>query len=171
LIYFYSRNGNLATVTLLLNHGADPTVRDGQGFNALHLAVHSMNSMLVLLLIYTSIDIDTPDSLHHTPLMWAAYQGDQATADILLRHGASISKIDNTQFTALHWAIVKGNKVCIRKVLEAGADAKAKEENGKTPDDMAKELNKLDAWQSALSEAGRRRNGELRVKLFEEVCF
>ena len=50
-------------------------------------------------------------------------------------------------------------------------DAKAKEENGKTPSDMATELNKVDVWRSALREAGRRRDGEPRVTLFDEVCF
>jgi len=55
--------------------------------------------------------------------------------------------------------------------LDAGADAKVKEENGKTPADMARELNKVDVWRDALREAGRRRDGEPRVMLFDEVCF
>ena len=33
------RHGHLPTTRVLIQHGADPTIKDVQGFNALHLAV------------------------------------------------------------------------------------------------------------------------------------
>ncbi|CAG8548363.1 5068_t:CDS:2, partial [Racocetra fulgida] len=116
------------------------SIRDSQGFNGLHIATHSSNTMLVLYLVYHDMDIDTPDVVQHTPLMWAAYQGDPQTVELLINLGASVSKTDAAQFTPLHWAMIKGNPLCLRKLIEAGADINAKEENGKTPSDIAREM-------------------------------
>jgi len=155
----------------LINHGADPNLRDSQGFNGLHLATHSSNSMLVLYLIYQDMDIDTPDTLQHTPLMWAAYQGDPLTLDLLIRLGASISKVDTGRFTPLHWAVTKGNQMCLRKLIEAGADTNAKEDNGKTPMDLAREMNVEKVWNRALSESGRTKSGKRKTYLFGQVSY
>lgn len=156
-------------MTLLINHGADPNLRDSQGFNGLHLATHSSNNMLVLYLLYQDMDIDTPDTLQHTPLMWAAYQGDQLTLDLLIRLGASVTKVDTTNFTPLHWAVTKGNHMCLRKLIEAGADINAKDNNGKTPADLAQEMKFEKIWNRALSESGRTKSGKRRSYLFGRV--
>ena len=50
-----ARNGHLYAMHTLLSHGADPTICDAQGFNTLHLTVHSSAVMpLVLLLQHPS---------------------------------------------------------------------------------------------------------------------
>lgn len=43
--------------------------------------------------------------------MWAAYQGDALSVELLLKHGASVAVRDNAGLTPLHWAVVRGNKV------------------------------------------------------------
>lgn len=48
------------------------------------------------------------DTQGHTPLMWAAYQGDALSVDALIRHGAGINKFDQAGLTPLHWATVRG---------------------------------------------------------------
>lgn len=161
IIHFWNsvlicRNGRLSVVHRLIKEGANPTLRDGQGYNALHLSVHSSNAMLVLYFLYLGMDIDVADSVGaHTPLMWAAYQGDSLAVDLLLRHGASVDCTDANRLTVLHWALVKGNRVCLKKLLEYHADTTAQEETGKTPADFAKEKNKVAVWQRALQETGR----------------
>jgi len=92
--------------------------------------------------------------------------GDAISVDLLLRHGASPHKTDNSGMTPLHWAAVKGSKACIRHLLSAGASLDAKEENGKTPRDMAEELKGLVPFEAALEEGGfdrfgRRKDGRL----------
>ena len=40
--------------------------------------------------------------------MWAAYQGDAHSVDVLLRWGANVKKRDAAGLSALHWAVVRG---------------------------------------------------------------
>ena len=44
--------------------------------------------------------------------------------------------------TALHWAVVFGHTEAIRALLDAGADIEAKDNDGKTPLQRAKILDK-----------------------------
>lgn len=155
---------------LLMKHGADPMIQDSQGFNALHLGTHSSNAMLVLyLLMAGDVPVDSADTLGHTSLMWAAYQGDGLSVDILLKYGARIDTKDREGFTPLHWAVVKGNRECLAKVLKAGGDVRAGDKSGKTPVDMIKELKGTLIWERALSDAKLSNDGQARRSLFDKV--
>ena len=59
----------------------------------------------------------------NTALIWAAYKGHKATAQLLLEHKANIEAKDKFGKTALQHAI-DGNKSEVVKVLEAAAAAK-----------------------------------------------
>jgi hypothetical protein len=116
--------------------------------------------------------------------MWAAYQGecvcsvarprlmiqgDAISVDLLLRHGASVATADNAGMTPLHWAAVKGSKACIKHIVAAGADLEAKEEQRKTPKDMAEELKGLAPFNKGLEEAGFSSLGAKRLGKLSEV--
>lgn len=103
--------------------------------------------------------------------MWAAYQGDALSVDLLLRHGANPNLKDDAGLTPLHWAVVRGNRVCIRRLIEKGADIMAKDGEDRTPSDMAIELKSLGAWKRALEEGGMNEYGIKRGKPFSEVCI
>ena len=120
--------------------------------------------MALLYLLHQPIAVDSPDAQGHTSLMWAAYQGDAISVELLLKHGASVTSKDQTGLTALHWAVVRGNKVCIRKLIEAGADLNARDENGKTPREMAIELKSIGAYRRALEEGGMSEDGHRKSK-------
>ncbi|GJJ78834.1 palmitoyltransferase ZDHHC13/17 [Entomortierella parvispora] len=168
-LHWCARNGHLNMTKLLLKHGADPMLQDSQGFNALHLATHSSNAMLVLYLIMAGdMAVDTVDTLGHTSLMWAAYQGDSLSVDLLLKYGARVDTKDREGFTPLHWAVVKGNRDCLSKILKAGGDVKAGDKSGKTPVDMIKELKGTTIWQRALSDAKLSDDGQSRRSRFEK---
>ena len=148
-----NRNGKLSTVHRLIKEGANPSIKDGQGFNALHLAVHSSHAILVMYLLYLGMDVDAADNVGgHTPLMWAAYQGEALTTDLLLRFGANVSAVDNSKLTPLHWAVVRGNKMCIRKMFEYGADVNAKDQSGKSVMDFVHEKKLERIWNRAVLE-------------------
>ncbi|KAF9429961.1 palmitoyltransferase akr1 [Podila epigama] len=164
-----TRNGHLNMAKLLMKFGANPLIQDSQGFNALHLATHSSNAMLVLyLLMAGDVPVDSADTLGHTSLMWAAYQGDSLSVDILLRFGARVDTTDREGFTPLHWAVVKGNRECLSKILKAGGNVRAADKSGKTPVDMIKELKGNMIWEKALSDAKLSNDGQTRRSLFDK---
>jgi ankyrin repeat protein len=50
------------------------------------------------MLQYTDkVPIDSPVSAGHTALMWAAYQGDALSVDLLLKHRASVATVRLTR--------------------------------------------------------------------------
>ncbi|VVT47341.1 uncharacterized protein SAPINGB_P001663 [Magnusiomyces paraingens] len=154
-LHWACRAGLVYIVQLLISRGADPLRTDTQGFNALHLAVHSSNVLLVIYLLHLDMPVDPLDTGDRTPLHWAAYQGDALTVDALLKKGADVRISDSRGFTALHWAIVRGSKPTIKKIIEAGSDLFAKSNDGKTPLVMAQGMNTLNVWKAALKETGR----------------
>lgn len=150
------------TVHLLLQHGADPLLRDDQGYNVLHMATTDGNVFQLLIILHQNIPVDTTDPQGHTSLMWAVYRGYPAIADILLKWGASISARDQDGFTPLHWALVKGNQTCIQKLIEFGADRFAETNDGKSPAIVAQEMMSQSQWHRALRELGFNTDGTVK---------
>ncbi|KAK6455511.1 Palmitoyltransferase AKR1 [Scheffersomyces xylosifermentans] len=163
-LHWACRNGLVYIVDFLISStNADPTLRDAQAYNALHLAVHSSNITLVVYLLLSCCDehskkklyIDEPDGCSRTCLHWAAYQGDVYTINALLKFGADIAKVDDTLFLPIHWAFMKGHKVVLKSLLEAGSDINAKNDQGKNTFDIAKDMNCYATWIKVLKEDGR----------------
>jgi palmitoyltransferase ZDHHC13/17 len=63
---------------------------------------------------------------------------------------------------------VKGNSNCIKAIVEAGADVNKKDNNGKSPKDLAIELKSEAAWKRALRAAGMDEDGRLRLGVLNE---
>ena len=160
-VLWASKRCHLQVVSLLLAHGADPLLRDDQGYNLLHSATLDGNVyQLVLLLHHPDLPVDVPDAQGHTSLMWAAYKGFGACVDILLRWGADVHAVDDMGFTALHWALVKGNYLCIQKLVEFGSDRSTRskpqegETEGDTPAMTASKMKSERQWYRALIDSG-----------------
>jgi protein AFG1 len=161
-----SKRFDLPVISLLLSNGADPLLRDDQGYNLLHSATLDGNVyQLILLLHQSDLPVDVQDAAGHTSLMWAAYKGYPACIDILLRFGADVHAADNTGFTALHWALVKGNYLCIQKLVEAGSDRFARSKpiedqtEGDTPSMTASKMKSDRQWHKALVDSGYDESG------------
>lgn len=160
-VLWASKRCNLQIVSLLLANGADPLLRDDQGYNLLHSATLDGNVyQLVMLLHHPDIPVDVPDTQGHTSLMWAAYKGFGACVDILLRWGADVHAVDDQGFTALHWALVKGSYMCIQKLVEYGSDRTARSKptegqtEGDTPAMTASRMKSEKQWHKALIDSG-----------------
>lgn len=162
-LHWACRNGLVYVVDYLLSStDADPTLKDSQNYNALHLAVHSSNITLVVYVILVcvfnrpkKIYIDEPDSIQCTPLHWAAYQGDILSVNALLRYGADVNKCDKSQMTPLHWAFIRGYKSVLAALLDAGADIHVKNDKGKDSFGVARDMNCESTWLQVLREADR----------------
>lgn len=107
------------------------------------------------------ISVDTQDQQGHTSLAWAAYQGDAISVELLLKAGASTTRVDHQGLTPLHWAVTKGNTACIKRVIEAGAELEARDGQGKTARDMSVELKSFNSYKRALLELGMDEFGKL----------
>ncbi|EDQ88415.1 uncharacterized protein MONBRDRAFT_37601 [Monosiga brevicollis MX1] len=118
------RQGHLQTVTVLLKHGADPTFRDVQGFNALHIAAQFGFANLCAYFVAQGTDVDSRDTEGRTALMWAAAKCFAPDLfRLLIGLGAHVNLQDNTsQSTALHYAMATSNTVAVRILIESGAD-------------------------------------------------
>ena len=173
-LHWACRNGLVYVVDYLLSHtSADPTLKDLQQYNALHLAVHSSNITLVVyillkcVLIDKSIYIDEADNIQCTALHWAAYQGDILTVKALLHYGADVSKVDKSLMTPLHWGFIRGYKSVLAALLEAGSDIFHKNDKSRDSFGVAADMDCEATWIQVLKEADRdaRRNWEPNTHL------
>lgn len=80
-------------------------------------------------------------------------------------------EVRNSFTFELPLTIIQGNRVCLRHIIEAGADLSAKSNDGKTPLAMAHELKSIGAYRRALADCGRNEDGSVREKPLSDVCF
>ncbi|KAK9320776.1 hypothetical protein V1517DRAFT_263722 [Lipomyces orientalis] len=168
-LHWACRVGLTNMVNMLVQRGADPLRTDAQGFNALHIAIHSSNIMLIVYFLHQGLPVDYADPQGRTALHWAAYQGDALSVDVLLRWGAEVKMKDTTGFTPLHWAVVRGNMSSMKRLIEDGSDVKAETNDGKSPAIIAREMMCYPVWLHALKKAGRDSDGMVVPKRFSQA--
>jgi ankyrin repeat protein len=105
--------GRLQTAQFLLEHGADPTVRDDKGWTALTYAVAGEGvgpgrdylGVLRLLLKDRRVPVDDGDVNGITPLWWACDKDRPERARVLLLEGAdyTIRGYGVTPMGVAHW--------------------------------------------------------------------
>ncbi|KAK5666769.1 palmitoyltransferase akr1 [Batrachochytrium dendrobatidis] len=155
-LHWAARTGHVQIVSFLHRRGANPELCDGQGYNALHLAVHAGHLMMIVLLISLGVDVDALDSLQHTPLMWAAYQGNSIEGLIeLIRAKAQLDLVDSTGYTSLHWAVISGRFDFAKKLITEGCSLTIKDLSGKTARDWAVDRGHSEEFDYILFETGK----------------
>ena len=132
----------------LIRAGASVSAKNNKQQTALHTASNSESmwaprkslTSVVNALIEAGADIDGQDEDGTTPLMDAAYRGDDQMAHELIRAGASVTTPNKKLQTALHltisssrWAYRKGCSSVVKALIEAGADINGQDEDGTTP--------------------------------------
>lgn len=119
--------GRNSIVQFLLEHGADITNKDIQGYTALHLAVEKGYTDLVDLLIQKSADPNDTDNLGRTSLFMAIRGGNEneKIVKILLDACADVNHQDSVGYTALHLAVEQGLESMMQLLIENGANVNA----------------------------------------------
>jgi palmitoyltransferase len=170
-LHWAARNGHVKTIDLLIQRGADPRLLDAQGHNCLHSVTQTGNYWALLYVVCRpEIPIDEPDSSSgHTPLHWAVYKRDEVSTHILLKLGANPNVVGHGGLTPLHLAAFTGSKKCIQRLLEAGADIRAKDENDRTAEEMASEFRNRDTWDRVIEELGVNADGSRVRRPLSEV--
>src|SRR6185369_297915 len=118
--------GDLSSVKILLDKGADPNIRNEAGATALMWAVDDLEKTRLLLDHGADVNARSDDS--RTPLLIAAgHAGCNAVVRLLLDRGASLavkSPVNVGYATPLSEAARFGDEALLKMLIERGADAK-----------------------------------------------
>jgi ankyrin repeat protein len=132
-LMFAAREGDLASARLLVKAGADMNLRDGDGKDALSLALFNGNYEVASLLIDSHANVNAADAEGFTPLFWAIDRRNMETAP------------------NFPWMITADPMFLIRKLLDAGANPNAVINN--TPRSRMREGSPRIVFASALMRA------------------
>jgi len=120
-------------VRWLLRQGADPALKDGEGFIALMLAVREGRAESVAeLASYHREDLDSA-------LLLAALVGEHEVIDTLTNYGASVYARMEDGRTALMIAAENGHAEAVKLLIDIGSSRFSTDANGKTAADLATE--------------------------------
>ena len=90
-------------------------------------------AILQLLIERDGVDINARDNEGMTPLIWAAYGGNESVARLLIERGADMNATDNRGMTALLVVAMSPDEATVRLLIERGVDTNAMDSEGKTP--------------------------------------
>ena len=116
--------GKQSAFQVLIQNGADLTLKDNNGCSLLHKATQGGNTSIVNELLSLGLERDSRNTYGVTPLMPAVCCGKQSTFELLLQHGADASLKDNLGNCLLHWAAQGGDTSIINKMLRLGLDSR-----------------------------------------------
>lgn len=123
-IHLAAQTGNIATVRTLVDAGAgiNSAVRQTR-MTPLHYAAEYQNSSSQIYgLVSLGARLGEKDYMSWTPLHWASWRGHLASLNALLDCGANVNvkTLDGNASTIL--AVASNSHVCVRRLIEAGAD-------------------------------------------------
>jgi ankyrin repeat protein len=131
-------SANLALVRWLLGHGARAT--DGDLLAALgHLQRHGKGAYdIAEALLAWGLPVDGGVRGVRTPLQTFAHQADRRTVAWLMAHGAKVNARGPGGRTAAHFAAERNTgPATLELLVEGGADLSARDNDGRTPKEIA----------------------------------
>lgn len=96
-------------------------------------AVETGNRGAVALFIEAQSNIEIRDNRGWTPLMMAAFNGQDDIVSLLIQHDADVNSTDMDGNTALHWAAFAGHSACAELLIRHHAGINAANHFGWTP--------------------------------------
>jgi quinoprotein dehydrogenase-associated probable ABC transporter substrate-binding protein len=156
---------HVPSIKVLLEHGADIEKPGPQGFRALPLAIADDNYEAAKALIEAGAKVNEPSGAEGlTPLMVAAAQTAPAEgamflpsstrpidiAKSLIERGANVNAQSTKGVTALMIAATHNNPPMIGLLMESGADASLKDDQGQTATDVATRNGNIESAQAIM---------------------
>ncbi|MCI4407481.1 MAG: ankyrin repeat domain-containing protein [Thermofilum sp.] len=120
-LHYAAYNGHTDFVKLLLENGADPSIKDNSGKTAADLARERGH-------------IEIANMIENVKELFEALKkGDTSKAEKLLANLRVPNARDRNGVSLLHWATFIGHAGIARSLIEKGADVNIKDRRGKTP--------------------------------------
>ncbi|KAJ6504050.1 ankyrin repeat-containing domain protein [Mycena vulgaris] len=113
--------GHTEIVCLLLENGADVSVKSGEDENVLQVTVRRGHIEIVRLLLQSGVDVNAIGGDHGSALQAASRQGHTEIMCLLLENGADVNTMGRKDGTALQAAARKGHTEIVHLLLEYGA--------------------------------------------------
>lgn len=119
---------------IILNCGANPNQKSKNHNTALHEAAQKGNiEILERLLAHENIDLNAAGSMGFSALHTAIWHKHDDAAILLIESGIDIELTDRDRWTALHFAAVRDNPSIFKRLLSAGANRHALDNNFRSP--------------------------------------
>ncbi|XP_067668335.1 ankyrin repeat domain-containing protein 50-like [Haliotis asinina] len=118
-----AEHGYKTVVELLVNHGADLSLREQSGSNILHSACYRGRFDVVkYVLSLNTVDINSRGWKKRTPVMVAAVQGYKEVVELLVEHGANLSLRDDDSKTIVDLVLQGGHSEGKRWLISSNKD-------------------------------------------------
>lgn len=140
--------GDLETVQLLLQNGANPAATDNENRNALMMAASKGYFKIVSLMLEYPINIHARDNNLHTALSYAIEVGSVAICELLIHHGVNLA---NEIRPPLNSAAKNGCIEIYKYLIKNGAKTNVVNYEGASPLSMAAAGGHLDACKLLVS--------------------
>ncbi|XP_060244309.1 putative ankyrin repeat domain-containing protein 19 [Meriones unguiculatus] len=114
-------------VCFLLEHHANPHIKDGRGNTALHYAVYAGNSATAARLLQYGADIEERTQDNLTPLLLALRENRLKMAQFLVKMEASVHAVDSQRRNSLMYAVRCDSPVMVNLLLQQGVDMNLKD--------------------------------------------
>ena len=142
-LHYASFVGNIKLIRLLIQNGADISIKTNNNFNVIHLAImgNKVTSLFYFIKKY-KIDINSKDSNDNTCLHLSTYFNSKKIFNYLLTvKKIKINAKNKDGFTPLHFAVINQNISMIKKLLIKGASCSIKNNKHETAYDISKKKN------------------------------
>ena len=126
-LHMASCSASIDIVQLLLEHGADVTVKNETYSTPLHLASSWVSATAALRLLHRRAYMNGQDDSTFQSLVKTE------TVRLLIKHGADVTAHDEAQLTPLHLASSCASAETVHLLIEHGANVTARDGRHRTP--------------------------------------
>ncbi|MFV0934802.1 ankyrin repeat domain-containing protein, partial [Wolbachia endosymbiont of Nasonia vitripennis] len=135
-----STPNSLSLIQILIDHGAEVNLKDGENYFPLHLAVMKKDIEIMKLLVNAGADVNLSSKDHGTPLQLAVKDDEVDLVETLVKLGADLKAKDKDGYTPLHVAVRMNFIEMVTTLVKLGADLEARDVLYRSPIFHAVEL-------------------------------